>query len=153
MKDGHGGVTIGSEVSGGARYIFAEQNQMDSPNLERGLRLKTNAKRGGTLEHVYMRDCTIGQVSNAVLSIDLYYEEGPNGDFPPVVRNIEMRNVTSEKSQYALYLRGYPNDPITDVRLVDCSFDNVAKESVIEHVERLSLENVKINGKPAPAAR
>jgi polygalacturonase len=153
MKDGHGGVTIGSEVSGGARYIFAEQNQMDSPNLERGLRLKTNAKRGGTLEHVYMRDCTIGQVSNAVLSIDLYYEEGPNGDFPPVVRNIEMRNVTSEKSQYALYLRGYPNDPITDVRLVDCSFDNVAKESVIEHVERLSLENVKINGKPAPAAQ
>jgi polygalacturonase len=153
MKDGHGGVTIGSEISGGARYIFAEQNQMDSPNLQRGLRLKTNAMRGGTLEHVYMRDCTIGQVSESILSIDLYYEEGPKGNYPPVVRNIEMRNVTSNKSQYALYLRGYPNDPITDVRLVDFTFDNVAKESVLENVERLSLEGVKINGKPAAGTR
>jgi polygalacturonase len=151
MKDGHGGVTVGSEVSGGARYIFAEQCQMDSPNLERGLRLKTNATRGGVLEHVYMRDCTIGQVSNAVLSIDLYYEEGPKGDFPPVVRNIEMRNVTSERSQYALYLRGYPHDAITDVHLTDCAFANVEKESVIEHVDRLTLERVTINGKPATA--
>jgi polygalacturonase len=151
MKDGHGGVTVGSEVSGGARYIFAEQCQMDSPNLERGLRLKTNATRGGVLEHVYMRDCTIGQVSNAVLSIDLYSEEGPKGDFPPVVRNIEMRNVTSERSQYALYLRGYPHDAITDVHLTDCAFANVEKESVIEHVDRLTLERVTINGKPATA--
>jgi polygalacturonase len=152
MKDGHGGVTIGSEISGGARNIFAEQNQMDSPNLERGLRLKTNAMRGGVLEHVYMRDCTVGQVSTAVLSIDFNYEEGPKGNFPPTVRDIEMRNVTSGKSQYALYLRGFENDPIHDVRVIDCTFSNVARESVVENVDGLSLKNVTINGKRVAAA-
>jgi polygalacturonase len=54
MKDGHGGVVIGSEVSGGARNIFAERCRMDSPNLDRALRIKTNSVRGGFVEHVYM---------------------------------------------------------------------------------------------------
>ena len=49
MKDGHGGVTIGSEISGGARQIFAERCQMDSPQLDRALRIKTNAVRGGVM--------------------------------------------------------------------------------------------------------
>ena len=43
MKDGHGGVMIGSEISGGARNIFAEHCRMDSPRLDRALRFKTNA--------------------------------------------------------------------------------------------------------------
>jgi polygalacturonase len=47
MKDGHGGVTIGSEMSGGVRNVFVESCDMDSPELERALRLKTNALRGG----------------------------------------------------------------------------------------------------------
>jgi hypothetical protein len=34
MKDGHGGVTIGSEISGGARNIFAERCRM--PVRQRG---------------------------------------------------------------------------------------------------------------------
>ena len=38
MKDGHGGVTIGSEISGGARNVFAERCRMDSPQLDRALR-------------------------------------------------------------------------------------------------------------------
>ena len=42
MKDGHGGVVIGSEVSGGCRNIFAEDCEMDSPNLDRAIRVKTN---------------------------------------------------------------------------------------------------------------
>ncbi|MGZ8379716.1 MAG: glycoside hydrolase family 28 protein, partial [Gemmatirosa sp.] len=85
MKDGHGGVTIGSEISGGVRNVFAERCQMDSPNLDRALRFKNNAMRGGVLEHVYMRDVTVGTVADAVLSVDLYYEEGQQGPFVPVV--------------------------------------------------------------------
>ena len=60
MKDGHGGVVIGSEISGGARNIFAERCRMDSPRLDRALRIKTNSVRGGTVEGVYMRDVTVG---------------------------------------------------------------------------------------------
>src|SRR5215213_2809158 len=92
MKDGHGGVTIGSEISGGVRNVFIEKCEMDSPELERALRFKNNAMRGGTLEHVYMRDCRVGQVADAVLSMDLYYEEGPRGPYAPVIRDVEMRN-------------------------------------------------------------
>ncbi|MEO8560933.1 MAG: glycoside hydrolase family 28 protein [bacterium] len=146
MRDGHGGVTIGSEISGGVRHIYAERCKMDSPNLDRALRLKSNAMRGGTLEHIYMRDVTVGQVADAVLHVDFLYEEGANGAFPPVVRDVEMLRVTSGKSNFALYLRGFEKGTIDDIRLVDCTFDKVAKPDVIEHVTRLARRGVVVNG-------
>ena len=146
MKDGHGGVTIGSEISGGTRNVFAEHNVMDSPNLDRALRLKNNAMRGGVLENIFMRETEIGQVSDSVLSVDFYYEEGAKGGFTPVVRNVVMSDITSKKSKYGLYLRGFENAPIYDISLRNCRFDNVAKGNVVEHVERLRLDNVRING-------
>ena len=147
MKDGHGGVTIGSEISGGARNIFAERCRMDSPQLDRALRMKTNSVRGGVIERVYMRDVTIGQVREAVVAIDFNYEEGDAGQFTPVVRDIEVRNVTSQKSDYALLLRGYSRTPITNVRLQDCKFENVAKPDVLENVKDIALVNITVNGK------
>ena len=147
MKDGHGGVVIGSEISGGARNIFAERCQMDSPRLDRVLRLKTNSVRGGVIENVYMRDVTVGQVAEAVVTIDFFYEEGDAGKYPPTVRNIEVRKVTSKKSQYAFLLRGYPHAPITGVRVVNCRFDGVEKADVLESVKDLELTNVSINGR------
>jgi len=146
MRDGHGGVTIGSEISGGVRNVFAERCRMDSPNLDRALRFKNNASRGGTLEHVYMRDVTVGQVADSVLQIDFLYEEGANGAFTPVVRDVEMRNVTSKKSNYALYLRGLEKGTIADIRIIDCTFEQVAKPHVVERVEGLSIRNTRING-------
>ena len=146
MKDGHGGVTIGSEISGSARNIFAEDCQMDSPNLDRVLRLKTNSVRGGVIENVYLRNVTVGQVADAIVQVDFHYEEGNSGKFKPVVRNIEMRNVTAKKSKYALYLRGYEDAPIENIRLVDCTFDQVAKPDVLEHVKGLVRRNVRVNG-------
>jgi polygalacturonase len=137
MKDGHGGVTIGSEASGGVRNVFAENCNMDSPNLERVLRLKTNSVRGGFIENVFMRNVTVGQVSDAVLRINLFYEEGDAGLYPPSVHNIEMNNVTSQKSKYALYLRGYKHSPLRNIRISHCSFKNTALPDVIENVEGL----------------
>jgi hypothetical protein len=89
---------------------------------------------------------TIGQVSQAILTVDFQYEEGDAGKFPPTVRDIEVRNVTSQKSRNALSLRGYAYAPVTDVRLKDCSFDNVAQPDVLEHVKDLVLERVTVNG-------
>jgi hypothetical protein len=146
MLDGHGGVTIGSEISGGVRYVFAEKCEMNSVRLDRALRLKNNAARGGLLEHIYMRDVTIGQVAESVLAIDFLYEEGANGAFTPIVRDVELRNVRSSKSTYALYLRSFPKAEISDVRVIDCTFDNVAKASVTEGVTRLVMRNTRING-------
>ena len=146
MKDGHGGVVIGSEISGGARNIFAERCQMSSPELDRALRIKTNSVRGGVIEGVYMRDVTIGEVAEAVVTINFHYEEGEGGRYLPVVRDIDVRNVTSRKSQHALLLRGFKNAPISGVRIQDCTFDGVAKADVLENVKGVELRNVRVNG-------
>jgi polygalacturonase len=148
MRDGHGGVTVGSEISGDCRYVYVERCRMDSPRLDRALRLKNNAMRGGILEHIYMRDCVVGTLADAVLQVDFLYEEGDKGGFTPVVRDVELRRVSSRKSTYALYLRGYEkNSVIDDIRVVDCQFEGVARPDVIEHVARLQLVRVRVNGK------
>ena len=146
MKEGHGGVTIGSEASGGVRNVFAENCSMDSQNLDRALRLKTNSVRGGFIENVFMRNVTVGQVADAMLRIDLFYEEGDAGQFPPTIRNIELSHVTGKKSKYALYLRGYRKAPLREIRLSDCAFENVAQADVIENVEGLTFDHVTVNG-------
>jgi polygalacturonase len=148
MKDGHGGVSIGSEVSGGIRNVYMENNRMDSPHLDRALRIKTNSHRGGDLENFYFRNNTVGEVARAVVDIDFYYEEGPGGPFTPSVRNVVVENIKSQRSRYALYLRGYENARITGVRVAHCVFDNVAEPDVIENVASLDLVDDVRNGKP-----
>jgi polygalacturonase len=147
MKNGHGGVSIGSEMSGGVRNVFVENDTMDSPNLDRVLRIKTNSIRGGVIENVFMRNVKIGQVAEAVVKIDYYYEEGDAGYFTPIVRNIDIENIVCNKSQFAVWIRAYERSPVTDIRIQNCTFNNVAESNVIENVKDLSLLNVKINGK------
>ncbi len=148
MKDGHGALTIGSEMSGGVRNVFVENCRLNSPGLNEALRFKTNAQRGGAIEHIFFRNIVIGQVANAVLQIDFLYEEGENGPERPVVRDINLRNVSCDRSQYALQLRGFASAPIRDVQIEDCAFQHVARPDVLEHVLGLSLKNVTVNGKP-----
>ncbi len=148
MRDGHGGVTIGSEISGGVRNVFVERCTMDSPRLDIALRFKNNAARGGLLEHVYMRDVTIGQVAESVLSIDFYYEEGPKGEFTPIVHDVELNRVTSRKSKYGLYVRGFEGSTIDNVNTVNCTFEGVSSGNVIEHASNVRFVNTKINGTP-----
>jgi polygalacturonase len=146
MKDGHGGITIGSEISGGVRNLFAENCQLDSPNLDHALRVKNNAMRGGRLENLYFRNIDVGQVAHAVITIDFNYEEGGKGNFIPLVRNYVVSNLRSKKSAHALDVQGFKHAPIIDLRLEDCAFENVAKPNIVEHVEGLALRNVRING-------
>ncbi|HLH18272.1 MAG TPA: glycoside hydrolase family 28 protein [Bryobacteraceae bacterium] len=144
MKDGHGGVTLGSECSGGIRNVYARNCHMDSPHLQRILRFKNNAMRGGVIEHVYMREIEAGQVAGPAIEIDFQYEEGPRGPFTPVVRDVAVENVHCRQAATALSLRGYANAPIRDIRLHHLRFDSVAKPNVIEHVEGLVMDDVKI---------
>lgn len=146
MKDGHGGVTVGSEISGGVRNLFAEACRMDSPNLDHALRVKNNARRGGLLENLYFRDITVGQVAHAVITIDFNYEEGAKGEFTPVVRNYVVANLKSGKSAHAFDIQGLEQAPVIDVRLEDCAFENVAKPNVIKNVRGMRARNVRING-------
>jgi len=69
MQDGHGGVAIGSEISGGVRNVFAEDCRMDSPRLDTALRIKNNAMRGGLLEKHLHAQYQGGEVGNAGVRI------------------------------------------------------------------------------------
>ena len=146
MKDGHGGITIGSEISGGVRNVFAENCRLDSPNLDHALRVKNNAMRGGLLENLYFRNIEVGQVAHAVITIDFNYEEGEKGKFIPVVRNFVVDKLKSGKSQYALDIQGFKHAPIINIRLENSTFENVAKPSIMKNVKGLSLRNVRVNG-------
>jgi polygalacturonase len=147
MLDGHGGVVIGSEMSGGTRNVFAEQCEMDSPNLERALRIKSNSFRGGFVENVHFRNVKVGQVADAVFRINMYYSNN-RGEHYPTVRNITMENVTSEKSPRAFYFHGIEELPIQNVTVRNCVFNNVEHASVMSGIENLKLSNVKINEQP-----
>jgi polygalacturonase len=147
MKDGHGGVSIGSEVSGGMKNIWIRNCQMSSPHLQRALRIKTNSYRGGDIENIWFTNIAIGQVADAVVQVTFYYEEGPGGPFKPTVKNIFVSDVTCQKSQYGLDLQGYPDDPITGVYLKNCDFENASKGNNFQNVKDLKLANVRVNGK------
>jgi polygalacturonase len=143
MKDGHGGVTLGSEMSGGIRNVFVEDCQMSSPRLDRAIRLKSNSLRGGYLENLFVRNVQVGEVKEAVLHIDLRYS-GETGDYPPLVRNVFLENVQSKKSDRTLCLLVIPERPMENIVVRNSRFENVEKPSVIEHVEELSLQKVML---------
>ncbi|MCX6138718.1 MAG: glycoside hydrolase family 28 protein [Ignavibacteriales bacterium] len=143
MKDGHGGVSIGSEISGCVRNVFIEDCVMDSPHLDRALRIKTNAVRGGVVENVFMRNISVGQVAEAVIKIDFYYEEGDKGDFTPIVRNVKVENVQCNKSQFGVWIRAYDRSPATGIWLENCAFSNVAEPDVLENIREFTSLNVK----------
>jgi len=151
MKDGHGGITVGSEISGGVRNLFAENCKLDSQNLDHALRVKNNAMRGGLLEHLHFRNLEVGQVAHAVITIDFNYEEGAKGSFVPVVRDYTVDGLRSAKSKHALDVQGLPSAPVIDLRLTNCTFDNVSEGNIVKNVKNATLDNVRINGKNVEA--
>jgi polygalacturonase len=152
MRAGHGGVTIGSEVSGSVRDVFVEKDEMSSPELERGIRIKTNAMRGGVVENVYVRDVTIGEVGSAI-EVDMQYEEAAAGAFVPTVRGLLVERMTVQTAARAFFLRGLAVSPVRDLVVRDSRFAAVAGASVLEHLERLTLENVVVEPAAAKSDR
>lgn len=147
MKEGHGGVVLGSEISGSVRNVFVENCVMDSPNLDRGLRIKTNSMRGGVVENIFMRNVDMPQVREAALKINYYYQEGDTGPFQPTVRNIFMTNVRCGQSRYPWHIRGYAHNPVDTVVLTNCTFENTEDEGVAE-----GIVNFRVIDSDGPAA-
>lgn len=151
MEDGHGGVVIGSEISGGCENVYAENCHMDSPDLERVLRIKTNNCRGGLIQNINMRNVTVGQCREAVLKINLDYEskEDCYRGFVPTVRNVSMDNVTCQKSDYGVLIISQDNaENVYDINLRNCTFNGVKKQRVkiTGKTRDIIYENVHING-------
>lgn len=147
MKDGHGGVVIGSEVSGGVENVFVQRCHMDSQGLWYALRFKNNAMRGGVVEGVYARDITVGRVSRAAILCDFNYEEGARGGFTPVLRKVRIERMRASAAAQVMDLQGLPGAPLDDIVLADCRFDGVSKASVVTYTHGLRLERVAVNGR------
>ena len=133
MADGHGGVVIGSEISGGCDNIFAEDSVMDSPNLDRVLRIKTNTCRGGINQNIYMRNIKVGQCKEAVMRINLVYEPNEIAErgHVPTVRNVYMENVTCEKSKYGVLINGLEeSSQIYNINVKNCTFKGLSANPI-----------------------
>lgn len=150
MFDGHGGVTIGSEISGGVSNVYVENCKMDSPNLDIAIRLKTNSKRGGLIENFYVRNIQVGQVKEAVLKVDMFYNVHGNqdGSFIPRIENIYLENVKVKNGgKYSILAKGYKESPIKNITLENVTIENVKQPYSIENVNNLKFINTYINGK------
>ncbi|REH01809.1 glycoside hydrolase family 28 protein [Flavobacterium aquicola] len=150
MYDGHGGVTIGSEISGGVSNVYVENCKMNSPNLDIAIRLKTNSKRGGLIENFYVRNLEIGQVKEAVLKADMFYNVHGNqdGTFIPRIENIYLENVTVKNGgKYSILAKGYKESPIKNITFKNVTIENVKETYSIENVNNLKFVNTFINGK------
>ena len=150
MKDGHGGVVLGSEISAGVRNVYARNCKMDSPNLDRAIRIKTNTLRGGFVENLYVKDIQVGQVKEAALKINLRYGIYANqeGEFIPKIENIHLENMTVENSgKYGILIRGREEAVIKNVTLTNVHIKGANEDLSVEHSEPIVFKNTTINGK------
>ncbi|MTH77334.1 glycoside hydrolase family 28 protein [Paracoccus aestuariivivens] len=129
MERGHGGLVIGSEMSGGVYDVAVEDCEM--LGTDRGLRIKTRRGRGGVVSDIAMRRVTMKGVQTA-LSVNAHYHCDPDGhaawvqdrapapvdDRTPHIRGITVEDVTLDGLAHAAgCFLGLPEAPIEDVRI------------------------------------
>jgi polygalacturonase/lysophospholipase L1-like esterase len=167
---GHGGVTIGSEMSGGVRNVSASGCTFMGTDV--GLRFKSNRGRGGVVENIWFNDILMTNIPAQAISFNLYYgglsvsemlAEGSNIEtdtlqIPPVTeetpcfRNITIRNITCRGALQAVYLQGLPELNLENVTLenIDINADNG-----IECIDAtdVTIRNLKLEVKNKPVIR
>jgi len=149
FKAGHGGVAIGSETSGGVQNVFAQNDRFDSPDLEMAMRFKTNPARGGYIEHIYLRRCTV-KTAQVGISMTLRYSSSGamNGSAIPVIRDIDIRDCTfASLIQQPIFIQGWsPANPITDITIANCHFLHAGKKSLLTDATRIFLPGTEGSG-------
>lgn len=150
FADGHGGIALGSEMSGGIRRVLARENHFSSPNLTYALRLKTNARRGGCVEQILLCDSVMDHVHGAAVHGTMLYEEGRNGNFLPRFRDITIENITAHGGEYGIFLEAFPEVPIVGLILRNIQIDGVRQPLRSMNWKDAVVENVCINGKSFP---
>lgn len=146
MKDGHAGVAIGSELTGGVRNVFVQDCRMDSPHLTRVLEIKTNGYRGGVVEDVQLERLDIGVVERAVVQLWMFYEEGAGGDFVPVIRRIALRDCQVERTERLLVIRGRSDSLVRNLSLTNVRVLKEDQPSVVANVRNIDVRHVSVEG-------
>ena len=141
---------MGSETAGGIRTVFAERCRFDSPDLDMALRFKTNPARGGFIEDVFIRDCSVKTAKYGVHMTLRYASSGAmEGETIPRVRNIDIRNSTfANLLKEAVFIQGFsPDALITDVTIAGCTFEKAKQSHTLTNAARIHFPGTTINGK------
>ncbi|WP_369877317.1 glycoside hydrolase family 28 protein [Flavobacterium sp. 81] len=150
MIDGHGGVVMGSEISAGVNNVFVENCVMDSPNLERAIRIKTNSKRGGTTEDIYVRNIEVGTVKECVLRATMFYDVygSQSGNFIPTIKNISLENIRVKNGgKFGILADGYAESPVENITFKDVVIEKVDSVYSLKNVKNINFISTYINGK------
>lgn len=126
IEDGHGGVALGSEMSGGIRNVFV--SDMNIVRSDFGLRMKSTRGRGGVIENVFFEDIRVKKSVFEAIQIDMLYGTPIRKDDTsrsPIFRNISFKNVSVERAKAPYFLQGLPESPIRNL-----SFENVEVFSI-----------------------
>ncbi len=145
---GHGGVVVGSEMSGGVHDLFVSNCQFLGTDV--GLRFKTARGRGGVVENVFIRDISMKNIAGEAILFDMYYQGkdpvatfGNGGETPkiellpvnegtPQFKNIYVENVVAKGAETGLLIRGLPEMPIHHIQLTNLDIESVQGYRVIE---------------------
>jgi polygalacturonase len=150
MLRGHGGVVIGSEMSGGVRGVAVSSCVFDG--TDRGIRIKSTRGRGGAVENVRISNVVMRGVRDEAITLSLAYTDTPREPVSartPHFRNIHVSGVSGEAGQAGV-VTGLPESPIEDVSFTD--IDLVAgKGFVIKDAADVALRGVRIDSAAGPA--
>ena len=95
MLSGHGGVVIGSEMSGGVKKVTISNCVFDG--TDRGIRLKSTRGRGGIVEDIRVSNIVMSNIKKEAIVLNLKYSKmpaEPKSDRTPEFRNIYVSGVT-----------------------------------------------------------
>ncbi len=155
---GHGGVVVGSEMSGGVHDLFVSNCQFLGTDV--GLRFKTARGRGGIVENVFIRDISMKNIAGEAILFDMYYqgkdpvatygnggetpkiELFPMGEGTPQFKNIFVENVVAKGAETGLLIRGLPEMPIHHIQLSNLDIESVQGYRVIE-AKDITMTNAK----------
>ncbi len=144
MLSGHGGVVIGSEMSGDVRKITISNCVFDG--TDRGIRIKTARGRGGIVEEIRVSNVIMKNIKDQAIVLDMQYAKTnpePVSERTPRFRNIHLSNITGQVNQ-AGYLNGLEEMPIENITFNDINFE--AKSGfVISNANRIEFHNVLVN--------
>ena len=152
MLSGHGGVVIGSEMSGSVRKIAISNCVFDG--TDNGIRMKASRERGGTVEEIRVDNIVMKNIRKLPFTFNLFYDKnlpaGPVTEKTPCFRNIHISNVTGSELKAAGHILGISEMPIQNLTFNNINMD--AKTGfTIETAKDIEFHNVTINAAEGPA--
>ncbi|MEQ8472885.1 MAG: glycoside hydrolase family 28 protein [Marinoscillum sp.] len=144
MLSGHGGVVIGSEMSGGVKKITISNCVFDG--TDRGIRIKSTRGRGGVVEDIRVDNVIMKNIKMEAIKLNMFYSDTPAepvSERTPAFRNIHFSDITAQ-SEKAVVLIGLPELPIENITFSNINFDS--NEGInITDAYKIKINNVEIN--------